>query len=136
VNLKGILIAVSLVISSFALAQSGAKTGGQTKTGSQRIKIGNRVIQRRTPEQKVEQLAKTVNLTVDQKSKVLAVYKAGVAKRKAIFEDKKLSFDEKRIGFEKIGSGIDAQLKTILTKDQLKKLEGLRKQRVGAPLSP
>jgi Spy/CpxP family protein refolding chaperone len=142
VNFKAILIAATLVVGSAAFAQAGSKAG-QGKTGTGKVGgppaspgrgPGGGQFQRRTPEERVERLAKSINLNADQKKKVLAIYKANAAKGKTIFEDKKMTQDQKRAAFEKMRDESNTKMKAILTKDQIKKMDEMRKQmRAGGP---
>ncbi|MBC8063197.1 MAG: hypothetical protein H7Y17_00080 [Chlorobia bacterium] len=134
-NLKAILIAAMLVVGGAALAQGGAKAGpgqggpGVGRPGGQGGPGGG--FRSRTPEERVERLSKELKLTADQKKKVLAVYKASAPKQKALMDDKKMTREQKMAAFGKMREDTNKKLKTILTKDQAKKLDEMRSRQRG-----
>lgn len=130
-NLKSILIVACLVIGGAAVAQTGGAKSGGAKQGSGRV--GGPAGQggqfrMRSPEDRVERLAKQINLTADQKKKILALYKANAPKQKALMDDKKMTREQKMAAFGKMRDENNKKMAAILTKDQMKKLQDMRRQ--------
>lgn len=131
-NLKAILIAAMLVIGGAAIAQGGAKTG---QSGNRQGPGGGQM-RMRTPEERVDRMAKQLNLTAAQKTKVLAIYKGSAAQGKKIFEDKKMTREQKMKAFEKFRDENNKKILAVLTKDQAKKYAEMRQRRPGGPGAP
>jgi Spy/CpxP family protein refolding chaperone len=72
-------------------------------------------------DQMVDQMAKNLNLTDDQKTKVKAAMEDQQAKMKALREDTSLSQEDRRAKMKEIREGFVAKMKTILTADQFEK---------------
>jgi Spy/CpxP family protein refolding chaperone len=68
-------------------------------------------------------LAKTLDLTEDQKPKVAAIMKEAGEKRKALREDTSLSQEDKRAKAKALQADTTAQMKAVLTADQFAKYE-------------
>lgn len=134
VNLKSVLIVASLLVSGVVVAQGGAKPpagGPKPQTGRGPGGPGGQ-FRVRTPEERVERLSKDLNLTADQKKKVLALYKANAPKQKALMEDKKMTREQKMAAFQKMREESSKKLKALLNKDQVKKYDEMRsRQRMG-----
>lgn len=73
---------------------------------------------------------KQLDLNDDQKTKVKSIMQDNMEKTKALFQDSSLSRDEKMEKRKTIMEATDAKLKDVLTADQYKKYEELRKQRM------
>jgi hypothetical protein len=137
VNLKSILIVAGLVIGGAAIAQGGgAKPPAGGGQGNVRQGGGQGGFRMRTPEERVERMSKDLKLTADQKKKMLALYKSYAPKQKALFENQKMSRDQKMAAFRKMRDEMSAKVKTILTKDQMAKLEKMRQRGPGGPGGP
>lgn len=130
-NLKSILVVATIVVGGSVFAQGGAKPGGPPQGGRQgQMRV-------RTPEERVERLSTQLKLTADQKKKVLALYKAGAPKQKALMEDKKMTREQKMKAWEKMRDENNKKLNAILTKDQQKKFAEMRTRRgPGGPGGP
>lgn len=138
-NLKAILIVAGLVIGGAAIAQTGGKAGSGQQ-GGQRGPGGpggpGQGMRRMTPEQRVDRLAKELGLSAAQKAKVLAIYKASGEQGRKIFEDQKMTREQKMKAFEKFRDENNKKIKAVLTKEQIKKYDELRKRRMGGPGGP
>lgn len=78
----------------------------------------------------LEAVMKQLDLNDDQKTKVKSIMQDNMEKTKALFQDSSLSRDEKMEKRKTIMEATDAKLKDVLTADQYKKYEELRKQRM------
>lgn len=135
-KLKAIFIVATLVVGAAAFAQVGGSSQGGSKPGGQGGPGGpGGQMRMRTPEERVERLAKSLNLNAIQKKKILAIYKASGDKGKALFEDKKMTEAQKRAAFDKMRDENAKKIKAVLTKDQAKKFDEMR-QRGRGPGGP
>lgn len=80
------------------------------------------------PEQRVERLATTLNLTSEQKTKVLALYKEDAKKYEALRGDTSTPREERREKMTKIREDSDKKLKAILKPDQWEKYQKQREE--------
>lgn len=87
--------------------------------------------QRRTPEERTKQLTEHLSLDKKQQAKVLELYKENDKKREAMFSDMQGSGDRDaaREKMMKLFEETDKQIEKILTKDQKKKYDDLKKER-------
>jgi len=85
------------------------------------------------PRPGLEQMAKELNLTDDQKAKVKAAMEDQMTKMKAVHEDANLSPEDKRAKMKEIHDGFVAQMKTILTPEQFEKWQKHMQQRPHPP---
>ena len=87
--------------------------------------------QRRTPEERTKQLTEQLSLDKKQQAKVLEIYKENDKKREAMFSDMQGSGDRDaaREKMMKLLEETDKQIEKILTKDQKKKYDDLKKER-------
>ena len=82
-------------------------------------------------EQRQKDMQSKVGLNNDQMSKMKALNEANRAKMKAIKENSALSKEEKRQQMKTLKESSQDQRKNILTADQLKKMEALKKEHKG-----
>ena len=73
-----------------------------------------------------DQIAKSLNLTDDQKTKVKAALKDQQTKMKALHGDKTLSTSDRRAKIKEIHEATQAKLKEILTPEQLEKWQKMQ----------
>ncbi len=87
--------------------------------------------QRRTPEERTKQLTEQLSLDKKQQAQVLEIYKQNDKKREAMFSDMQGSGDRDaaREKMMKLFEETDKQIEKILTKDQKKKFDDLKKER-------
>jgi Spy/CpxP family protein refolding chaperone len=71
----------------------------------------------------IDMLAKALNLTDDQKTKVQPIFEAQAQKRREIFRDTSLTREEKIAKMKTAHEDMAAQLKPILTSEQFDKWE-------------
>jgi periplasmic protein CpxP/Spy len=69
----------------------------------------------------IDQMAKELNLTDDQKTKVEAAMQDQQAKMKALHSDTSLSKEDRHAKVKEIHEGFTAKMKEILTPDQFEK---------------
>ena len=84
----------------------------------------------------MEQIAKDLNLTDDQKTKLKAAMEDQQAKMKALREDTSLSQEDRRAKMKEIRDAMQAKIKEILTPEQLAKWQEQMKQRGRPPGGP
>ncbi|HEU5070103.1 MAG TPA: hypothetical protein VFV96_06800 [Verrucomicrobiae bacterium] len=76
-------------------------------------------------------IAEELGLSAEQKTKFEAVMKDAAEKRKALRDDTSLTQEQRREKGKAIAEDTQKKVKEILTPDQQKKLEDLRKERRG-----
>ncbi len=81
-----------------------------------------------SPQARVERMATELNLTEDQKTKVLALFQEDSKKYQALRDDSSLSREDRREKMRTIREDSDKKLKTILKPDQWDKYEKQREQ--------
>lgn len=86
--------------------------------------------------QKSEKLAQELSLTDEQKEQVDAAFKEMMTKTKAVKSNSSLSEEEKRAELKEIKKAHKESLESILTEDQMKKLEELKSERKENVKSP
>jgi Spy/CpxP family protein refolding chaperone len=79
---------------------------------------------------KAQAIAQQLNLTPQQKEKILPILAAEVPKVQAIKNDNSLSQIQKIQQLRAIHKQTDPQMKAILTPEQYQKLQGIRQQTV------
>ncbi len=80
--------------------------------------------------QKLESMMQPLNLTPDQKAKVLPIFKEEAPRIEAIKFDTSLTGGEKLQQFRSVHEETDAQLKPILSREQYAKLQQIRQQQI------
>jgi Spy/CpxP family protein refolding chaperone len=80
--------------------------------------------------QKIEQVAKQLNLTPEQEAKLFPILKAEAPKIEAIKANTSLSPIQKMEQLKAVHDQTDPQVKSILTPDQYETLKGLRRQEI------
>jgi len=133
VNFRLIIIAGVLATSVLAGAQ-GAKGGGagfgQRGPGGPGGPGGQGGQRRMSLDDRLKRMAKDLNLTPAQQKKLKPIMEAGAKKGKEIFENKKLTDQQKGDAFKKLRDENRKKIEAILTPDQKKKYEEMRKQRM------
>ncbi len=84
----------------------------------------------------VEQIAKDLNLTDDQKAKVKTVLEDQQTKMKALREDKSLSTEDRRAKGKEIREATQSKIKEILTPEQVEKWQKMQHKRQGGGAKP
>lgn len=139
-NFRLVIIAGVLAVAAVAGAQ-GAKAGGGRPQGGPGGP-GGPGGQRRmmSVDDRIKRMAKDLNLTPVQQKKLKPIMEAGAKKGKDLFENKKLTDQQKRDAFTKLRDENRKKVEAILTADQKKKYEEMRKQRMngrgGGPGGP
>ncbi|MGN1229886.1 MAG: hypothetical protein ACI4T5_09600 [Prevotella sp.] len=101
-----------IIVLALAVLLGAGTMSAQRGGGRQRMSVENRV----------EQMAKELDLTADQQKKILAIYKDAESKRK---EGDRPTREQMRAEFEKL----DQQVTAVLTKTQQKKYEEQKQAR-------
>jgi Spy/CpxP family protein refolding chaperone len=78
---------------------------------------------------KGKEIADELNLTADQKVKVKNIRQEYKSKLEAVRNDNSLSQDQKRAKFQEVMKAQQDAMKSVLTPDQIQKMESLRQQR-------
>lgn len=73
--------------------------------------------------------AKELNLTADQQTKMQQIRADFRSKMEAIRNDNALTQEQKKTKFQELAKAQQEQVKSILTKEQIQKMESLRKER-------
>jgi len=81
----------------------------------------------------IEQIAKALNLTDDQKAKVKDILDSEIKQLKDLHADTTLSQDDRRAKMKSIREETTAKLKAILTPEQLEKFQKMRRGPGGPP---
>jgi Spy/CpxP family protein refolding chaperone len=79
---------------------------------------------------KAQAIAQQLNLTPQQKEKILPILAAEVPKVRAIKNDNSLSTIQKMQQLRAIHQQTDPQMKAILSPEQYQKLQGIRRQTI------
>src|SRR6266513_2674874 len=79
---------------------------------------------------KVEAIAQQLNLTPEQKAKILPILRQEAPKVEAIKNDNSLSKMQKVQQIRTIHQQTDPQMKAILSPEQYQKLQGIRRQAI------
>jgi lipase chaperone LimK len=77
---------------------------------------------------KVEAIAQQLNLTPEQKAKILPILREEAPKVQAIKNDNSMSRMQKLQAVKAIHQQTDPQMKAILSPEQYQKLQGIRRQ--------
>ena len=86
---------------------------------------------RRTPEERVKQLKEQLSLDAKQEKQALEIFKENDKKREAMFSEMSANDDRDaaREKMMKMAEETDKKIEKILTKDQKKKYEEIKKER-------
>lgn len=79
-------------------------------------------------EQRVDRLSTELNLTDEQKTKVTALFQDQAKQMRAMRQDTSLSREDRRAKMRTMREDTDKKMKTILTPDQEKKWQQMRKE--------
>ena len=118
----GVLMLGALVMLGQIAFSSPPQQGGQWRGGG-RAEMD--------PAQRVENLSKQLNLTEDQKPKILVIYQDEAKQRQALRQDTSLSRQDRMEKMRAVEQSTRKQIETILTDDQKKKWEEIMKQNRG-----
>lgn len=118
---KGIVViaAVSLSFLAFAVAKSNAQAQGDATAAQKLEKL-----------EKLEALSKQLNLTPEQKEKLLPILKAEAPKIQAIKDDASLSGIQKLQKIKAVHAETDPQVKAILSTQQYDQLQQIRHEEI------
>ncbi len=83
---------------------------------------------RMSPEQRTDSLAVRLNLTKEQKPKVLEVFKSMDEARRKAFDDAQGDRDAMRAAMQSVREDGDKKLKTILTEEQYQKYQKMQEE--------
>jgi colicin import membrane protein len=98
---------------------------GQAKKAENEARKGER---KEARAEKLDKMRAYLNLSPDQEARMSTAIQSFRTGAKAVKENKNLSADQKKAQFEKLAAERNAQLKSILTPDQLAKLAEAQKQ--------
>ena len=104
---------------SMAVAQEDGTSDGQSAPSTQQSEQGGH--RGMGPTQRVERLAKQLNLTSDQQAKVQGILQKQQTSMQNIRQDSSLSPQDRRTKMMDIRSATDAQIRAVLTADQQQK---------------
>jgi protein CpxP len=88
------------------------------------------------PQRMLQRLSEQVNLTDDQKAKILPLFQAQIDQLKALHDDASLSDDEKHEKAHAIMQSTRKQIGALLTPEQKEKLKGMHDHANGNPPPP
>jgi Spy/CpxP family protein refolding chaperone len=116
-----------LSFASNAMAQEQGQGGGQGQgQGGGRGGRGGF-----SPEAQLDRMSKELNLTDDQKTKIKPILEDGRKQMEALRDDTASSRDDKIAKMQEIRKGQDEKIKAVLTDEQKKKFDEMRKQGPG-----
>ena len=122
-KLLGMFAAMMLMVSLSAFAQAPGDTqGGQGEHHGRGQGRGMGM----SPDQQLEHMSQTLNLTEDQKTKIKPILEDQSNKMHQLMQDTSTAPQDKRAKFQEIHENTMSQIKPILTSDQVKKLESMR----------
>jgi periplasmic protein CpxP/Spy len=81
------------------------------------------------PKQQVDRLGKKLNLTEDQKNKILPILTDRHQQMKSIHEDSSLPQQDRRAKMTSLWQDTDAKIKAVLNDDQKQKYDQMQQQR-------
>jgi Spy/CpxP family protein refolding chaperone len=110
-----LLLAGFIALPTLAFAQDANREGGRRGPVN--------------PEEQVKAMKENLKLTDEQAEKVKAILTKNQEKQKALREDKALSQDDRRAKMREIYSGMEEELKPILTPEQQTKWKEEREKR-------
>lgn len=122
-KLLGMFAAMMLVVSLSAFGQAPADTQGAQEEHHGR---GQGRGMGMSPDQQLEHMSQTLNLTEDQKTKIKPILEEQSNKMHQLMQDSSTAPQDKRAKFQEIHENTMSQIKPILTSDQVKKLESMR----------
>ncbi|MFL6354667.1 MAG: hypothetical protein ACJ74Z_22835 [Bryobacteraceae bacterium] len=81
------------------------------------------------PQQQVNRLGKTLNLTEDQKNKILPILTDRQQQMKGVHEDSALSQQDRRTKMRSLWEDSNSKIKAVLNDDQKQKYDQMQQQR-------
>lgn len=121
-RLIGTACAVAVIGLMFAALPTVAQEGGSSEGG------GHHRGRMMSPEDRTEHLTKTLNLSDDQKSKVLSILQDEQKQMEAVRSDSSLSRDDRWSKMRDIHQNTTNQIKGTLNPDQAKKFDEMQQQ--------
>ncbi|MBV9607954.1 MAG: hypothetical protein JO187_00230 [Acidobacteria bacterium] len=82
-----------------------------------------------SPDEQLQHMTKTLNLTADQQAKIKPILEERQQKISALMQDNSLNREDRRAKFGEIHSSSSQQIRAILTADQQQKLDQMRAER-------
>ncbi|MBN9502313.1 MAG: hypothetical protein BGO01_13300 [Armatimonadetes bacterium 55-13] len=125
VFILGAIAAAGMVMAQGAGPKTGGRQGGPGGPGMQRRMM--------SPEDRLKMMSKFLGLTPAQEKKIKPILEDSMKKSKAIREDKKMPEDKKREAMKKLRDANNKKIEAILTPEQKKKMEDMRKRGPGGP---
>jgi Spy/CpxP family protein refolding chaperone len=109
-----------------------AHKGGKGRFDSTaRGNFGQRGVKRDAGMQRSAELAKELNLTAAQQTKMQQLRTDFRSQMEAVRNNNSLTQEQKRTKFQELAKAQQEQMKSILTKEQIEKMQSLRKERPG-----
>jgi protein CpxP len=119
-------IVVALLIAFFALSKASAFQSPDMGRDRGMGREGRGFAQ--TPEQRLENLSKQLNLTDDQKAKIKPILEGEAKQIQSLREDSSLSREDRRAKSMQIRQSTHTQIRTLLTADQQKKFDSMQQR--------
>ena len=119
IKMAGAIVAIGLM---FAAMPALAQEGGQGEGG------GHHRGRMMSPEERTEHLTQALNLSDDQKSKVLSIFQDAQKQMEAVRSDSSLSRDERWSKMREIHQNTTTQIKGTLNPDQAKKFDEMQQR--------
>ncbi len=117
-------MAAFLVAGLAVQAQDNASQGG----GRGHMRMGGREGMRMDPQQRADRMAKMLNLSDDQKSKVLDILNGEQKQISDLRSDTSLSQQDRRSKMREIREGTGSQIRALLNSDQQQKYDQMQQR--------
>ncbi len=120
-----------LLLTAFAAAQSDSAAQEQTENqqaqrqGHYKGQNGERM----NPQVRLDRMSQKLNLTDDQKAKILPILQDESSKAQSLRDDTSLSQSDKRAKFQALRQGTMNQIRPILTQEQQQKLDTMHNEK-------
>jgi Spy/CpxP family protein refolding chaperone len=114
----------AVLVLMFATIAVWAQEGGTSQPGE--TKPHGRMMQ--TPEERTDHLTKALNLSDDQKGKVLSIYQDEQKQMSAVHGDSSLSREDRMSKMKQIRENTVSQIKDTLNPDQAKKFDEMQQK--------
>lgn len=106
---------------------AGQDNSGQT-AGRGHMRMGGREGMRMSPEQRADRMAKALNLSDDQKSKVLDILNGEQKQMSDLRADTSLSQQDRRSKMREMREGTASQIRALLNSDQQQKYDQMQQR--------
>ena len=124
-----ILICIAIILAAGSVFAAATAPTASRKAGTKQVqKQGCKANKKQSKKAGVYALLKKLNLTAVQKTRIKAICKEAAARIKAVKADKSLAAAQAKVNIKGIRKAEWAQVKQVLTAEQLKKLKALMKQ--------